>query len=135
MGMDLITIGFTVTPNPTPKDDPEALTGIIRALSDDWLTDHLDNIDPQENYEDMADLRAAIVNGAGDYEMHRSGMHRYGAFYEINGTPRYFIIAGGSSWGDDPYEDWSDLTLFINACELLPDLAMAAGYCGAGICP
>jgi len=146
MGMDLLTHGWTVEKNTAGASShelAEPLHHILNALPDVWFTDErMQTLDENEYYAplegdesgaQLSNLRNALTVGAEDYALHLTGMHRHGTSYPILGTDMWFHIAGGGSWGDDPYFGWNELGMFLAACYLLRELADAAGYVCAGL--
>lgn len=124
MGMDLLTYGFT-TRNPKHYS-AEAVKATLAALTDNWIEDNFDDLDPSGGTEDIAEARRLLEDGADSYRLILNGDHRMAADYLIPGTDLFFTITGGGSWGDDPYDGWYALGIFLNATHLLPALAEAA---------
>ena len=131
MGMDLITHGFTAEDE---KCNEAGMRVALDTITDEWIEDNADALDPSGGFE-PEDMRGMIETGVEDYLLHIKGDHRSGNFYTIPGSTHKFYIAGGGSWGDDPYDDWSALGVFLSVCELVPELAQASGYFGYGIQP
>jgi hypothetical protein len=128
--MDLLTIGWTARAS---DYDTAAVMAVLNTITMDWIKDQAEVLDPSGGYE-LADLHEMLLTGAEDYQGHMQGTHRYGTVYDVpTGDDLLFYIAGGGSYGDDPYDDWSALGMFVNACEARPELAAAAGFFGGGI--
>jgi hypothetical protein len=140
MGMDLIGVGFTRRND--RECSVEKIDALIDAIPDDKLRDEdfLSAIDPSEavlnpDWEDAAVpdyVRDALKQGALEYGSALSG-HRSSLDFGIPGTPLEFIFAGGDSWGDDPFEGWSELVLFLSLAEHDAALAEAAGFVCGGL--
>ena len=131
MGMDMLTIGYTT--RPVPEYSKEALLAIVSAFTTKWLEENIDAIDESGCYESVDELRRAIDQGAEEFDALATGSHRMGVNYGIPGTTLWFTVSGGGSWGDDPYEGWSELGIFIRTCIQSPELAEAAGFICYGI--
>jgi hypothetical protein len=124
MGMDLLTYGFT-TRSPKHYSD-EAVKAILAALTDEWIEENFDDLDPSGGTESVEEARTLLDRGFEEYSAILKGDHRMAADYFVPGTELFFTITGGGSWGDGPYDNWYDLGIFLNACHLLPALAEAA---------
>ena len=162
MGMDLITATFT-TKNflrlPIKYDDLlTQVTEAVRALDEKQLRADLIKIDPggylgdtlelvDEDDEDGEDdgfdtVTAELEAGgevyasifASDSYFRLEAIHEFVGMDE-EGDPdlRLLVIAGGGSWGDDPFDGFNSLCYFISACEIYPDLAERVGFLGAGV--
>lgn len=131
MGMDLLTIGYTTTL--VPDYSTEAVLALVEGLPREWLEEHMDVIDSSGCYDTLEELRTAITAGAGEFDALLSGSHRMGADYPIPGTTLFFTVSGGGSWGDAPYDGWSELVIFIETCAQSPELAEATGFVCYGI--
>lgn len=123
MGMDLLTYGFTVR---SPKHyDAEAVKATLAALTDEWIEENFDDLDPSGGAESVEETRTLLERGFEEYDAIFKGDHRMSAGYDVPGTDLFFTITGGGSWGDDPYDYWYDLGIFLNAAHLIPALAEA----------
>lgn len=126
MGMELLTFDWTAE---SSKHDKAAVEAAITAITDEWLDDNYDHLQMYGSADDYDEMRDYLRRGAADYDWHLAGTHRYGTSRPVGiGLTQWIYTAGGSSWGDDPYDDWSALASFIEACNRLPDLAAAAGF-------
>lgn len=150
MGADLIITGFTVKNGPLPNRDQVlgALTAIVEDSAfweaqaglrlhylvderfpmpgDDWLPD-----DIARGRQDILD---SLTEGFNEYEHLLTDSTRYSVIWPIN-DERTFITAGGTSGGDDPFEAWGQLDLFLEVAAQRPVLAELIGFCGWGVEP
>jgi hypothetical protein len=135
MGMDLITTAWT---QENGKTDADAVRAIIASLTDDEITSQTEVLDPSGRlgFSDFPDdeaeeLRAWISNGADVYlNVDELRLHDC---YPLPDTGLWFYVVGGGSWGDDPFDGFTDLTTFIEACSIWPELAEAAGFVCGGL--
>jgi len=140
MGMDFISASFT---HDTSKPcDVMAIGALLDGITDGQLhdPDFLGALDPSAHFdEDCQDepdfpeeVRDTLKAGAAEYAALIEGS-RWSMARTIPGTTLEFVTAGGSSWGDDPFEGFSELCLFIDALDALPDVAQAAGFVCGGL--
>lgn len=142
MGADLITVAYTMRSKELSAEEAEAaLTAQLEAVRD-----ALDRIDHNDE-RDVRDLDERGydedgVDGLLDILLAGWSAHsdnwRYSNQYPIPTAQKederlWFIIAGGTSWGDDPFEGFSDLCFLINAADAVPELGEALGLLGGGI--
>ena len=141
MGMDLIGAGFTRRSD--KKCSVDAIDAIINAIPDDTLRDeeYLSALDPNgvldragdPEHVDFPDfVRDILKSGAREYDSAISG-HRMSTDYYIQGTPLEFVWTGGGSWGDDPFEGFSDLCLFIDLASQNETIREASGFVCGGL--
>jgi hypothetical protein len=139
--MDLIGVGFTRNQNVKCRIDLIDLA--IDGIPDETLRDEafLNAIDPagildragDPEHVDFTDfVRETLKNGAREYDSAVSG-HRMSTDFYIQGTPLEFVWAGGGSWGDDPFDGFSDLCVFINFCPSDDGVRELAGYVCGGL--
>lgn len=140
MGMDLVGAGFTR--NSAVECDLDAIDRAIDLIPDETLRDEdfLRLIDPSERLYSLdpddddfpSDVRDNLKSGAREFDSAVTG-HRMSLSYYINGTPLEFVWTGGGSWGDDPYDGWSDLILFVEFADAVEGVAQLAGYVCGGL--
>jgi len=133
MGADLVGIGFTHDRRITCAE--EALLAVVSAIRDEVLTDEvLGFIDPAGAYdgEDLPAIREALAEGAVEY-LSAICQHRMAVGYDIPGTELTFVFAGGATWGDDPFDGFAALCLFVRAAEVFADLGDRAGLVCGGL--
>ncbi len=132
MGQELLTYSWVseLRPGGHSKHDKAAVEAAIAAITDKWFDEEDDRLQLEFFAGDDFDgMRDYLRDGAVDYEAHIEGTHPYGTSRPIGDGKTFWIhTAGGSSYGDDPYEGWSALGSFLTACAMLPDLAAAAGF-------
>lgn len=145
MGADLITVGYTYQSGGPARDEAEAilvshLEAIRLKLDSVDASGLLDGLgyDEQgldEDGEDM--LLATLLTG---FEAHWD-TGRYGNTYTIplgSAEQPYksdytFVVAGGTSYGDSPFEGFDELCLLINATDEFPELGRQLHILGGGI--
>jgi hypothetical protein len=129
--MDLLVYGFTTR---TPEHfDQAALNTALAALTDEMLDGTFGHLDPSGGVESVEELREYLTSGAEVYGSILSGDHRMASDFLIPGTDLFFTVTGGGSWGDDPYDDWYALGIFLNACDQFHQIAEAAAFVCAGL--
>lgn len=145
MGMSIVAVGFTHdTRNKTPLS---VITEALREVPDSVLTDEefINTIDPSGRWDGenigADDIRDTLLGGAIEYNNALAG-HRSTAGWPIPGTSLEFSFVGGESWGDDPFEGFDELCMFLDAvrplglpvektglvCNGLPDPETAGRY-------
>ena len=134
MGMDLIGTGFTIRTD--RKCDLDAIGRAIDAIPDERLRDDdfISALDPSGGWmpENIDDVRGVLKAGAREYDSAMDG-HRMSLAYPVRGTALLFVWAGGGSWGDDPFEGFSELCSFIELCSLVGEVGAAAGFVCGGL--
>jgi hypothetical protein len=134
MGMDLIGAGFTR--NSAVECKIDLIDVAIDLIPDASLEDetYLNLIDPAGNFDTVEpeEIRDYLKSGAREYDSAVSG-HRMAISYYINGTPLEFVWAGGGSWGDDPFDGFTELCYFTNFAEVDEGIAQLAGYVCGGL--
>lgn len=127
MGVDLIVHGFTVAPSEVGRFDADALRRLVGGMTP---TDaELDEV----GAFDVDGWRLAMAAGAAEYVAAVDG-HRFSASYVIRDrSPRWFVLVGGSSSGDDPFDGFGALSVFLDSLALWPALAAGSGFLGWGI--
>jgi hypothetical protein len=148
MGADMIVVGFVVdtatqpdTPYRVPVVDAEAAKAVLAAMSDETLLSLVEHIDPSGAMEMIApdedligDLRDALNDGADEVAAAARG-HRYSSWWEHPVSHRAFVLAGGTSWGDDPFEGFDNLCYTLNLCHAPEgaEFAAALGVLSLGL--
>lgn len=131
MGADLIGLAWTRL-NITKPDEDE-IRAMLADISDEEIMLHLDALDPSGGYFEIAsDAREAIHEGA-MLAIGAAGYERMSALYDIPGTALTFCFMGGTSGGDDPFESFTSLGVFLNATEIWPRLARETGVLCQGL--
>lgn len=131
MGMDMIGVGFTVDQNKQ------------------WQEDKVKEAIAQINFEDMEEISKWDYAGLFDFtewdeEECRDYMtegfkvaqeilnYRATVTFTITDTT-YFVFAGGGSWGDDPFEGFTELDVFLNYVDFHPEVRKYTPILGLGI--
>lgn len=130
MGADMIVVSWTTDESDL---DRAAIVDAIAAFPEGRLNDlfaESQSLGPLSEY-DFSQARSVLAVGMAEYLLSVDGVHRHTASEQIDGTLWHYT-SGGSSWGDDPYENWSELFCFLEACAEDPALARAAGFVGWG---
>lgn len=136
MGADLITLGYTAVHRPpSPSDDEVA--ALVQTHADALRQNRVQATGSAlgEDYFDTdADYLAAIVTGALVVRDARNGV-RYQSIYgfEVNGEDRDFVLLGGTSWGEVPFDGYDQVGLFLESTRVVPELGAALGVLGVGI--
>lgn len=123
MGADLIGAAFTTDCTMEPGLSLSRIADHIRAIPADTLMgeEFLAVIDPQGRWDGEANaeaVRDALISGATEYHAAVLG-HRYSIGIPIPGTSLMLHFAGGESYGDDPFEGFHDLCVFVDAVPAL----------------
>lgn len=138
MGQDLITVTWAT--DPTRTIDEDAVRAFIAAIDLDNLTPALDAA--LGNYgldeDDSDSIRDRLTEGFEQYKLVRIGHHRYATSLPVPRTggrpPLWLHTAGGASWGDDPFEGYTDLCVFLEVIDSEdPALQEAAAFAGYGV--
>jgi hypothetical protein len=117
MGADLIAMGVTVDPN--KASERERAKYWINLLSDDQINTVIDHADADpfgDMLDDLTEARDFIVAGILEINGWADG-DRYTIDFAIDGSERVFYVAGGTSWGDSPFDAWDQVNAVLN----LPD--------------
>jgi hypothetical protein len=144
MGMSFISVGWTTTS--TRKPDEEGVARYIDGLSDYALLERLDRLDGSGQYEwevhrddDLRLIEEGHEDDGAVEENQRTAQEirdtlkagaaaafdsdaRMSNVWEIRGSTLVFTVMGGGSWGDDPFDNYSALVMFLEALEVWPDL-------------
>jgi hypothetical protein len=114
--MDLIGASWTydTTKPPVDKDAFYALIHSIEYPEDEPIPwDHSGTVS-DGNVDDWRNL---LMDGAQEYE-DAIGGHRMSIEWSVGDRDdRSFVFTGGGSWGDDPFDGFTPLTLFLNAVD------------------
>lgn len=133
MSADLILVGFTTTGDQalSSQEILEILRPHIPALmaDDSWDSTELVGeffTESEDEYDRLlnalhdgviSSLDAPVVYPIGDAD-----------------SGRYFCIAGGETWGDDPCPGFNNISLLVDAIDFLPDsVGKSLGILGGGI--
>lgn len=125
MGMDLLTNVVVVEDNQFEKAQKENLVP-------SYIKEHIETIlaaseyiinlmDPEATDDEVAD---SLIEG---WESLTDGNSRSEFGLEVGGTSLRIIGKGGESWGDDPYDGFSQETAFLQATAVCPPLGELAG--------
>jgi len=131
--MDLVGVGFTRDKG--GECDPAVVGSVAAAVVAGLTDDEFEGIGfaaAPEEFDTREDLVDLLVRAAEEYASTVAG-HRSTVHYGIPGTDLEFVFAGGGSWGDDPYDGFTDLVVFVEACDLFPALAAAFGFVCQGL--
>jgi hypothetical protein len=82
---------------------------------------------------DCREVLPGLENGLGAYMDCLTGGPRWLVTWDILSGKAVFHTVGGTSWGDDPFDDWDDLLFFVNVASVTPALAEAIGFLGWGV--
>lgn len=142
MGADLISIGFTAK----RVNDSDFALGC--ALGKTWIENVSDSTLLGVSLPQLADIfeNWGLINFPGEIDaplIRRtllSGLESYQATMDsrdISGwgflANRVFVVAGGTSYGDEPFYGWSELCVFTDLLPYYPQLANFIGFLGTGI--
>lgn len=150
MGADLILGGFTTKAIPTDEyaKIEENARGVLTALTDypqAWLGSDLatalmewsggEEIDPGDS--DDTGLRdaalPALEMGLVAYMVLMGGSVRWATSWDILAGKAVFHTFGGTTWGDDPFDEWGELMFLASVASVEPALAEAIGFLGWGV--
>jgi hypothetical protein len=122
MGTALILNGFTTSIDPATLEGDDGIArrrrinaiavDLIDAMPDVAFHSHRLYLDAEE--KDIEVIRDRAKQGVAEYVEAIYG-HRMAVWWQA-ASDRWFVVAGGDTWGDDPYEGWSSLNEF---CEWL----------------
>lgn len=141
MSADLITVSYTTRRGPDPEDgDAEAaIVAHLEAIRKD--IEHIDGggyFEACGYDEEIRDdfgtdmLLPTLMEG---WQAHKSGylLNQW----SIPGTTKdevlWFNVAGGTSYGDNPFDGFDALCMLIDAAALFPTLGERLGILGGGI--
>lgn len=150
MGMGLIGAMWTTRTDITP--DHDAISAMIDAVPADYLLKHVEDFDEsggrdweplkdddgalittgqegEENAGITDEIRSALKNGA----RAALGGVRLSNSWGLSGTGLVATFAGGGSWGDDPFDEYADLVMFIDSLHLFPEILEASGVVCGGL--
>ena len=136
MGADLIGAAFTTDSSVDCSLDH--IKDYIRAIPAERLMseEFLITIDPSGRWDgediDADTVRDTLISGADEYLAATNG-HRYAVGIPIPGTSLWFHFVGGSSWGDDPFEGYTDMCMFVDAVDALGLSAEETGLVCGGL--
>jgi hypothetical protein len=124
MGQDLISAGWTIDTERT--NDVVGVAAFLADISMDDLLANIEALDPSGGL-DMSDYNEVVANELRDEllsgaEVVLDGGNRMSAVWDIPETSLAFVITGGGSWGDDPFEGFSSLVMFLAALTIWPEL-------------
>lgn len=128
MGAELITLDWTAE-NPA---DPRQIDLAVADLADVLIDRLMDESQPLGWCDSTDEARLALKRGATEYQLVIFGDHRYGTSQQIR-DDLWHYTAGAESWGDDPFDGFSDLWAFLEACALDSFLASVSGFVSWGI--
>lgn len=129
MGADLITVGFTVEHELASKTSSEILRTFAATVQA-----NINKIDSSGYMDEMSaeDNDAAINHLIDGFEAIKSYAFPYNS-WDVPGTGYSFIVAGGETWGDPPFEDYDAVNCFLEAINIIPAMGEATGVLGSGI--
>lgn len=140
MGSDLITTGFTHSGSFEGRGHALAKRLLSNPANTTLLLEKKQFIDFTRDFDfDHDDLSGVLLNGLGEAELLCREDQRYSQTWQMpNGY--YFTVAGGSSWGDDPFDQFSNLNFFLDLFDVegmpagfVETLENATGIFGYGI--
>ena len=129
MGMDFISAGWTITRSHEP--DEEQVKQFLDRLSTEQVLSQIDRLDPRGMYEwdEPETRRPQHPRHRGEPVMAQEVRDtlKFGASvafdtdsqmsnnWQIPGTTLGFVMMGGGSWGDDPFDGYSAVVMLIEA--------------------
>lgn len=123
MGADLITLGLTVDTQMREARTPEAARALLDSLAD-WEIDNvlrLSDADPfGDRFDDPQEARDFILAGIAEIEAWKDGQ-RYVQAWDVGDTDRVFYVAGGTSWGDSPFDEWDEAVAVLYLPKAITD--------------
>lgn len=131
MGMDLIGAGFTVD----TRREPVNLSAVLAYI------EGMEEPDPNEPISwdpaglimsDDDDWRAMLRTGVEEY-VAVNNASRLVVDFPVGETGNTFVFTGGGSWGDDPFDGFTPLLLFINLLDEDAALRALTNYVGGGV--
>lgn len=142
MGADMVAVGYTIKSGHLVELDAarRIFEGVLEAviekrkqidIADRW--EFFTTADPDTpEYEE--ELRSEVLNHILSGIGWMVENHREQAVYHTDSTGRYaFIVSGGMTWGDDPFDEFEDVQLVLCAVEEIPSLGPLLGILGGGI--
>lgn len=125
MGLNLLTVGWTVDTN--YRTDEQAVRKFIADLPVADIIENTDVLDPSGQFDTTDDddelaeeFRGLLMTG---FETATNPHTRMSNGWRLPETNLIFTIMGGGSWGDDPFDGYGALVMFIAAVEIWPELA------------
>ena len=129
MGMDLIGVGYTVD---TPEEPSVVLAQLVVGLHRESIETAWEQIDEDGKWDEPGLVFDSVM--AGTVWFGERNAMRMSVSYKVPGHDnRRFYFAGGGSWGDEPFEGFDHLCMFLNACAVIPKLGRSLGVLGCGI--
>jgi len=131
MGADYISLGATIDKRVTltPEQTRDVVREFLPAIKENFL-----KIDPSGRFDDMDasddDIVDTIAAGA---TWLKTGEEW--SLWKIPGADENlrFLVSGGMSWGDPPFEEYDGAVMASDAADVLPDLGRRVGILGGGI--
>jgi hypothetical protein len=120
MGADLIAMGVTVDPNKA-RDRAEAQHW-LNALPDRVINETIERADADpfgDRFDEPGEARDFILAGITEIDGWIRVGDRYTIGFEIQGSERLFFVAGGTSWGDLPFDAWDEVSAALSLPEEL----------------
>ena len=140
MGADLITTGFSHSGSFEGPGHALAKRLLSDSANTTLLTEKKQFVDFVGDFSlDHNDLSGVLLEGLDEAELLCREDQRYSQTWQMpNGL--YFTVAGGTSWGDDPFEQFSNLNFFLDLFDVegmpigfVETLKNATGIFGYGI--
>lgn len=141
MGQDLLLAGWTYKETDSLDGLRDKVATIVDTIANGATQEEIDTYfgdwcDMEEF--DREQFRGSLGNGVNEYLDAVAG-HRFSVTWNVRpsgGT--YLVLAGGSSWGDDPFDGWGDLVRLLEWLEAYDSpntrsLAEALGFLGIGV--
>ena len=128
MGMDLLSAVAVIENNQFEKAQKENLVPsyikenfalILAADENDYIANVLH---PDATDDELAD---GLIEG---WESWTSSDSRSEFVLEIGGTSIRIIVRAGESWGDEPYDGFSQESAFLEAAAVYPPLGELVGF-------
>ena len=142
----MVSLGYTAEPSRYPATD-DAAKAIFEGVVD-LIIENRDNVDYAGNWDFYVDssetpegeeeeaLRTALVQRLTGAVAWMRDNGREQSFFEVPGLqyPNFmFVTSGGMTWGDDPFDEFSDVCNLLAVVDALPQIGKSIGVLGGGI--
>ncbi|UDL15809.1 hypothetical protein QEH42_gp149 [Microbacterium phage Pumpernickel] len=132
MGVEFIIGGMTIEKVKTIED--------VRAVVESFreqIVAKIDDIDPSGYFDDedsaADELIESIIEGVTTVNESRGGGQFFAPWDVPGNEDVYFLVFGGSSWGDSPFDEFDAVCFAGEAASTIPDFGRAVGILGGGI--
>jgi hypothetical protein len=132
MGADLIGAGWTTNGKEVAPLEPLETMQLLFRHREEIRELRLDD---EFFFDEVPDGLILKKVGEGLKMLRDGGPYRETTSYEIVGTERMFHFAGALSWGDEPFDGFSEFGAAILVCDKIPEIGDRVGVEGSGILP